>query len=260
MTISTVLVIGSTGSIGRLVVAEALAQGYQVRALARDAERARQILRAEAGLAVGDVTRPETLRPAVAGVDAVILTHGVEGDEEKIEAVSYRGVRDLLTLLAGRRVPVVLMSAVGVTARTGMYNTAKLADWKRRAERLVRASGQPYTIVRPGWFDANEPDQLRLSFRHGDRHHTGSPADGVVSRRQIAQVLVASLASETARGKTFELVAEQGPATTALEPLFAAVPADPEDGLDAPEDTSDMPLEAEPERIRHDLRALRDQA
>ena len=95
MTISTVLVIGSTGSIGRLVVAEALAQGYQVRALVRDAERARQILPAEADLAAGDVTRPESLREVIRGVDAAILTHGVEGDEEKIEAVSYRGVRDL---------------------------------------------------------------------------------------------------------------------------------------------------------------------
>lgn len=257
---STVLVIGSTGSIGRLVVNEALAQRYRVRAFVRDAERARQILPAEADTAVGDITRPETLREAIEGIDAVVLAHGVEGDEERIEAVCYRGVRDLLSLLAGRRVPIVLMSAVGVTDRTGMYNTAHLADWKRRAERLVRASGQPYTIVRPGWFDANEPDQLRLTLRQGDRHHKGSPADGVVSRRQIAEVLIASLSSEAAQGKTFELVAEKGPATTELEPLFAAVPADPEDGLDAPEDTRDMPLEAEPRQVRDDLRALRDRA
>ncbi|HRH85273.1 MAG TPA: NmrA family NAD(P)-binding protein, partial [Rubrivivax sp.] len=33
---STVLVVGATGSIGRLVVAEALRQGHAVRALVRD--------------------------------------------------------------------------------------------------------------------------------------------------------------------------------------------------------------------------------
>jgi uncharacterized protein YbjT (DUF2867 family) len=46
--------------------------------------------------------------------------------------------------------------AIGVTNRDGNYNRqAEAHDWKRRGERLVRASGLPYTIVRPGWFDYN---------------------------------------------------------------------------------------------------------
>lgn len=255
-----VLVVGSTGSIGRLVVTEALSRGHQVRALVRDADRAQRLLPAEAELVVGDVTRPETLRASVDGIDAVILAHGVEGDEEAIEAVSYRGVRDILGVLAGREVRVVLMSAVGVTDRIGMYNTHHLADWKRRAERLVRASGQPYTIVRPGWFDANRADEHRLVLRQGDRRHDGSASDGAVAREQIAQVLVAALSSSAAVGRTFELVAEQGPTTTDFDPLFAALPADPADGLDAPEDAADMPLEQEPQRVREDLQRLRDRA
>jgi len=41
---------------------------------------------------------------------------------------------------------------IGVTNREGDYNRQTEAhDWKRRGERLVRASGLPYTIVRPGW-------------------------------------------------------------------------------------------------------------
>ncbi len=39
----TVLVVGATGSIGRLVVAEAVRQGYTTRALVRDPGRARQL-------------------------------------------------------------------------------------------------------------------------------------------------------------------------------------------------------------------------
>ncbi|WP_330996549.1 NAD(P)H-binding protein [Burkholderia diffusa] len=43
---------------------------------------------------------------------------------------------------------------MGVIGRTGSYNRRTEAhDWKRRSERLVRASGNAYTIVRPGWFD-----------------------------------------------------------------------------------------------------------
>ncbi len=65
----TVLVVGATGSIGRLVVEEALRQGYAVRALVRAPDKARRLPR-EAQVVFGDVTRPDTLPGAVDGVDA----------------------------------------------------------------------------------------------------------------------------------------------------------------------------------------------
>jgi len=49
------------------------------------------------------------------------------------------------------------MTAIGVTNRSGSYNhETEVHDWKR-GPKAVRASGQPYTIVRPGWFDYNAP-------------------------------------------------------------------------------------------------------
>jgi len=74
----TVLVVGATGSIGRLVVAEALRQGHAVRALVRNAARASG-LPPQAQLVVGDLTRAETLATAVEGIDAVVFTHGSNG-------------------------------------------------------------------------------------------------------------------------------------------------------------------------------------
>jgi uncharacterized protein YbjT (DUF2867 family) len=73
----TVLVVGATGSVGRLVVAEALRQGHAVRALVRNPGRAR--LPSEAQVVDADVTRPETLSAAVDGVDAVVFTHASTG-------------------------------------------------------------------------------------------------------------------------------------------------------------------------------------
>jgi len=53
--------------------------------------------------------------------------------------------------------------------RTGSYNrSTESHDWKRRAERLVRPSGLPYTIVRPGWFDYNKADEHQLVFLQGE--------------------------------------------------------------------------------------------
>ena len=70
---TSVLVVGATGSIGRLVVEESIREGYPTRALVRDSDKARR-LPPGAEIVVGDVTRPATLPAAVAGIDAVVLT------------------------------------------------------------------------------------------------------------------------------------------------------------------------------------------
>jgi uncharacterized protein YbjT (DUF2867 family) len=191
-----VLVVGATGSIGHLVVEETIRQGCIVRALVRNPRKARE-LPAEVRVVVGDVTRRETLSDAVDGVDAVVFTLGSDGTGKVgAENIDYGGVRNVLRALGERTVRIALMTAIGVTNRTGSYNRATEAhDWKRRSERLVRASGLAYTIVRPGWFDNNRPDQHRLMLLQGDRRQAGDPSDGVVARRQIAEVLVHSLIS-----------------------------------------------------------------
>jgi len=246
---STVFVVGATGSIGRLVVAGALDVGYQTRALVRDPARAGQLPEG-AKVVVADLTDPGTLREAVAGVTGIVFTHGSHGDARAAEMVDYGAVRNVLNVLTSPT-RIALMTAIGVTKHTAGH------DWKRRGERLVRASGLPYTIVRPGWFDYNEPDQHRLVMLQGDTRWASDPSDGVVSRAQIAQVLVASLTSDAADRKTLELVAENGPAQADLNPLFAGLQADPADALDAVLDRDNMPLDQEPAAVVTELDAIR---
>jgi len=253
----TVLVVGATGSIGRLVVQEALAQGHAVRALVRSYAKGRQ-LPAEAQAVIGDVTRPDTLAVAVDGVDGIVFTLGSDGaGKAGAENIDYGGVRNVLNALGSRTARIVLMTAIGVTNRTGDYNrTTEAHDWKRRSERLVRSSGLPYTIVRPGWFDYNRPDEHRLVLLQGDTRQAGDPSDGVIARRQIAQVLVHSLSSDHALRKTFELVATKGPAPEDFNPLFAALDADAQGALDGVRDMPNQPLKDEPKRVRDDLDAV----
>src|SRR5271165_6355296 len=253
----TVLVVGATGSIGRLVVEEALRQGHAVRALVRTPGKARR-LPLEAQVVRGDVTRPDTLTAAVDGVDAVVFTLGSDGaGKVGAESVDYDGVRNVLGALGSRTARIALMTSIGVTNRTGTYNrTTESHDWKRRSERLVRASGLPYTIVRPGWFDYNGPDEHRLVLLQGDRRQAGNASDGAIARRQIAEVLVHSLTSDRAVRKTFELVADKGPAPHDFDALFAALDADPPGALDGVRDMANMPLDGEPQRVRDDLNAV----
>jgi len=253
----TILVIGATGSIGSLVVEEALRQGNSVRALARSQEKARR-LSAKAEVVIGDLTRPDTLEAAVKDIDAVVFTHGSDGGGKVgSETVDYGGVRNVLAALGHRKARIALMTAIGVTNRTGSYNfSTESHDWKRRAERLVRASGCPYTIVRPGWFDYNKADEHKLVFLQGDTRQAGNSSDGVIARRQIAEVLVGSLNSDHALRKTFELVATRGTAQQDLDALFAALDPDSKDGVDGVRDTQNQPLEQEPQRVKDDLYAL----
>ena len=173
------------------------------------------------------------------------------------ETIDYGGVHNVLAALGSRKARVALMTAIGVTNRTGSYNrSTESHDWKRRAERLVRASGCPYTIVRPGWFDYNKADEHKLVFLQGDTRQAGNSSDGVIARRQIAEVLVGSLTSDHALWKTFELVATKGPAQKNLDELFASLAPDPANRFDGVRDTPNQPLEQEPQRVKDDLHAL----
>ncbi len=253
----TILAVGATGSIGSLVVEEAIRQGHAVRALVRSASKARQLPR-EAETVISDLTRPETLSAAVSSVDAIVFTHGSDdGGKAASESVDYGGVRNIIAALGSRKVRIALMTSIGVTNRNSSYNRSTEGhDWKRRSERLVRASGMPYTIVRPGWFDYNGPDEHKLVLLQGDKRHSGTPSDGAIARRQLAEVLVRSLSSDGAVRKTFELVSTKGAEQEDFDALFDNLDPDPPGEVDGVHDTANMPVEEEPKRVRVDLDAV----
>ncbi|MDF0544270.1 SDR family oxidoreductase [Sphingobium sp. H39-3-25] len=240
-----ILAVGATGSIGAYVIEEALRQGHIVRALVRKAGK----VKPQPGLEIveAELTQPQRLSAAVEGVDAVLFTHGTYGSVREAERVDYGGVRNILAALGDSPARIALMTAIAVTDRKGAH------DWKRRAERLVRLSGRPYTIVRPGWFDYNEGDQQQLLFLQGDQRQSGTPHDGAVGRRQIARVMVSSLTSQAADHKTLELVTEHGPEQEDLDRLFAALDRDAGDALDAVHDAPNMPLDQEPQSVLDDM-------
>ena len=93
-----ILVVGATGGVGKRVVRLLGERNYGVRALVRDAKRAREMLGDGVELFEADITIPETLTPAMmAGVSAVICCTGtrvqpVEGDTPNREKY-YQGIK-----------------------------------------------------------------------------------------------------------------------------------------------------------------------
>ncbi|WP_031073988.1 SDR family oxidoreductase [Streptomyces sp. NRRL WC-3742] len=251
-TVNRVLVVGATGRTGRHVVAAAKDRGLTPVALARNEAHARRLLPGTE-IAVADLESPEALADAVRGVDAVVFVHGSDDDArpDSFERVDYGGVAHVLAALGDRRPRIVLQTTIFVTRRDHPFNQGGHAlDWKRRSERLVRLSGAPYTIVRPGWLDAG-PGGEHLRVEQGD-----SGEDGV-GRQALARLLVAALLDDEAIGRTFEVFSGPGPATTDFTALFAQARPDAAGALDAVEDRANLPLGREPARVRDDLDHLR---
>ncbi|MGF1589472.1 MAG: CIA30 family protein [Pleurocapsa sp.] len=93
-----ILVAGATGGVGKRVSKKLLAQNYRVRALVRNAAKAREVLGEKVELFEADITIPETLKSEMMeGVNAVICCTGtkvqpVEGDTPTREKY-YQGIK-----------------------------------------------------------------------------------------------------------------------------------------------------------------------
>ncbi|MEU9593495.1 SDR family oxidoreductase [Streptomyces sp. NPDC048193] len=242
-----VLLIGGTGSIGRLVAARLLELGHLPRVLTRDPDRARRSLPDGVEVVTGELADPTAMCAAVAGADAIVMTHGAPYGSDDYSAVDYGAVPAVLDALDGHRVPVVLMSSIGVTASGGQ--SRELLDWKRRGERLLRGTGLPYTIVRPGWFDAAGGPQQRVDLRQGDLTEYGP-----VRRDHVAETIVQALLTPYATGRTVEVFSVDGPARTDFPSEFRAAEPDRPGDLDGARDRPGPWPKTEPEHVRADLR------
>lgn len=242
-----VLSIGATGSIGRHVVPELLSQNVEVTALVRNAGRAVQLLPGGVEFVLGDLATGAGLADAVDGVDAIILTHG--GEDRNVD---YDGVRRLLETLNGRSPRIVLMTSMATSRGSEEYGG--ILNWKRGAERLVRAYGAPYTIVRPGWFDLQAPTENAVLFEQGDI--TPVNVRRGVARSQIARTLVEAVFCPHATWKTFEIFAKEGKLQDDFDSLFAELESDRAARLSGGGDTG-VPLRDEPEDVLVDINNVR---
>jgi len=68
-----ILVMGATGNTGSILVSALLDEGVDVRALMRDEAKAQPLKEKGAEIVVGNLDQPETIAPAVEGVDRIYL-------------------------------------------------------------------------------------------------------------------------------------------------------------------------------------------
>jgi uncharacterized protein YbjT (DUF2867 family) len=151
-----ILVTGATGFIGSHVLRRL--EGRPARAMVRDRSRSR--FSATAEFVEADLTRPETLPPALAGIDTVIHAAAITANEKEPHpgayyAINTRGTQNLVA--AARQAGVsrlVLMSGLGTKpAPRGTYMATR-----QGMEEAVRASAIPHVILQPSvLFGAGAP-------------------------------------------------------------------------------------------------------
>ncbi|MFO1457611.1 MAG: SDR family oxidoreductase [Steroidobacteraceae bacterium] len=222
-----VLVAGATGGTGQEAVKQALAQGYAVRVLVRNAEAARPLLGDKVQYAVGNVRDTAAVAKAFKGVTYVISALGSNSQrdpENKPEFIDYGGTRNLAEAAKAAGVKqFVLVSSIGVTHADHPLNKMfdNIMSWKLKGEDALRASGVPYTVVRPGGL-ANDPaGKTALVASQGDTVSTGR-----IARADVAAICVAALGKASALGKTFEVIGADGTPPSDWNAFFAGLRAD----------------------------------
>lgn len=228
-----VLVIGATQGTGFHVVQRLLRDGYAVRVLARNEGKARSRFGDSAEILQGDITRPETLPPALAGIDHLILTAGVASrtaGEALVKATVYDGTLNVLAAareagLAGR---FMYMGAIGTTSGSLTSFALNLVKgntlrWRRRGEEEIRGSGLAYTIVHAGVLRdvpaGTHPVHLgQKPYRMSPRYRIG--------REDAAEVFVQALRRPQTRNTTFDAVWGKGRGPTDWDAAFAGLVPD----------------------------------
>ena len=196
----TIAITGATGQLGRLVV-ESLKRRVpadQIVALVRSPEKAAD-LGVEARAFDYDAP-PETLAPALARVETLLLISGNE---------------------VGRRVPQhrnVVAAAKQAGVRRVVYTSVLHADTSpldlavehRETEADLKASGVPYTVLRNGWYAENYAGSIQGALAGGAL--VGSAGEGRISsatRADFAEGAAAVLTGAGHEGRTYELAGDE---------------------------------------------------
>lgn len=194
---------GATGFVGKATLAALERSGFAVRALARKVPEAR----GAAEWIRGDLADRPALDALVAGAEAVIHVAGLTTapDAAQFEAANVAGTLAVIEAAAraGVRRLVHVSSLSAREPQLSAYGASK-----ERAERLVRASGLDWTIVRPpGVYGPWDVDYLEM-FKLAKRGVVPVPPPGrssLIHVQDLAELLVALVpGGDRVTHRTFE--------------------------------------------------------
>jgi uncharacterized protein YbjT (DUF2867 family) len=215
----TVLVLGANGETGRRIVRHLHEKGISIRAVVRAEDRLQttpELTLSGVEVLIGSVLEVNDLRRAMHGVRAIISAlgsriHYTDAEIEAVEATAYMNI--VATAIECGIEHIAMCSSLGTETPEAVPHLARILRQKRRGELAVAESGIPFTIVRPGGL-TNAPGGAQIAIA---RHIN---AFGMISREDVAEVLVQALLQPEARGKIVEIITQAGSGRADRENLF----------------------------------------
>ncbi|MBS1786884.1 MAG: NmrA family NAD(P)-binding protein [Acidobacteria bacterium] len=191
-----ILVIGSTGTVGRQVVSQLDTANVLVRALTRNPASTNLPLQAE--IVYGDLTIPDSLDQALNQVDAVFL----------VWTAPATAVQPAIERIARHVRRIVFLSSPHQTAHPFFQQPNPMATMHKEIERLIQACGFQWTFLRPGMFAVNCLSWWTPQIREGNnvvRWPYGEAPTAPIHERDIAAVGIQTLCEEGHDGKDYVL-------------------------------------------------------
>jgi uncharacterized protein YbjT (DUF2867 family) len=196
-TAGKVLVTGATGNTGPGLVAALRSAGVDVRILVRNPAKAQALKAAGAEVVVGDLDKPDTIPPALKGVSKVYLLTwngptAVQQADNVIKAARGAGYIHLV--------------------RHSMWGPerSRIIQQGYQIEEMVKASGLPWTLLKPTFFMQNIMMAAQTVSSHGAIYWDMSDGKlGMIDVRDIVDAAFAVLTGRGHEGKSYILT---GPA------------------------------------------------
>jgi uncharacterized protein YbjT (DUF2867 family) len=187
------LITGATGDVGSKVVQQLLQRGAQPCVFVRDAGTASAQFGDRVDIRVGDLADAESLRRALEGIDELFLVN------------------------SGPRIPELDALAANAAKAAGVKHIVKLSSldaeqhlaigaWHEQGEAAIRATGIPFTFVRPTGFMSN-----LLAWRHSIlaagvvRSSTGYGRRPFIHSEDVAAVAVQALTNREYVGESLAI-------------------------------------------------------
>jgi uncharacterized protein YbjT (DUF2867 family) len=187
------LITGATGDVASRIVKQLLKREIRPRVLVRDQAKAASLFGDRVDVVEGDLAEPSDLRRAFDGIESVYLVNvGPEipqRDEMAAVVAKEKGVTRIIKL-----------------SSLDVEHGLAIGAWHEKGETAIRATGVPYTFVRPSGFMSN-----LLAWSNSIKHEgvvRSSAGDGhrpFIHSEDIAAVSVEALLSENYRGECLPL-------------------------------------------------------
>lgn len=200
---TTLLVTGASGHLGRLVV-EALLDGgtapADIVATARNTADLADLAARGVVVRHADFTDPTSLKEAFVGVDRALLVSS--------SAVGERVDQHRNVINAAREAGVELLAYTSILRAD--TSALALAAEHKATEELLAESGLPHALLRNSWYLENYTAQAPVALEHGAV--LGSAGEGRISaaaRLDYALAAAAVLRGGDHAGKVYELAGDQ---------------------------------------------------